>query len=97
MNQFCPECGQPLLPPGVEKRPNEYDHAQGCSRTVDESRVYVIAQNLAAVYTGLRVLTPFFNYAAAEAAFNERLSPEQQRDSKIFQIVAFPVAESDFL
>ena len=26
----CRYCGQPMLPPGVEKKPNEYDHAQGC-------------------------------------------------------------------
>lgn len=27
---LCLGCDQPMLPPGVEKRPNEYDHAQGC-------------------------------------------------------------------
>lgn len=27
---FCKECGQPLLPKGVKKLPNEYDHASGC-------------------------------------------------------------------
>ena len=26
----CPDCGQPMLPPGETKRPNEYDHASGC-------------------------------------------------------------------
>jgi hypothetical protein len=26
----CLHCGQPMRPPGVPKRPNEYDHAQGC-------------------------------------------------------------------
>lgn len=26
----CPECDQPMLPKGVQKRPNEYDHASGC-------------------------------------------------------------------
>lgn len=26
----CHLCGQPMLPEGVRKRPNEYDHAQGC-------------------------------------------------------------------
>lgn len=26
----CPECGQPMLPTGEAKRPNEYDHARGC-------------------------------------------------------------------
>lgn len=26
----CPECDQPMLPPGEVKRPNEYDHANGC-------------------------------------------------------------------
>ena len=26
----CEECGQPMLPKGVKKLPNEYDHAQGC-------------------------------------------------------------------
>lgn len=26
----CPDCGQPLLPPGTVKKPNEYDHASGC-------------------------------------------------------------------
>lgn len=30
--KLCPDCGQPLLPKGVTKRPNEYDHAQGCPR-----------------------------------------------------------------
>jgi hypothetical protein len=28
--QLCESCGQPMLPPGEMKRPNEYDHAQGC-------------------------------------------------------------------
>ena len=28
--ELCPECGQPMLPPGEVKRPNEYDHARGC-------------------------------------------------------------------
>lgn len=27
---LCLGCDCPMLPPGVEKRPNEYDHAQGC-------------------------------------------------------------------
>lgn len=26
----CADCGQPTLPPGEKKRPNEYDHASGC-------------------------------------------------------------------
>lgn len=26
----CKGCGQPMLPPGEVKRPNEYDHATGC-------------------------------------------------------------------
>lgn len=25
----CPDCGQPMLPKGVQKRPSEYDHASG--------------------------------------------------------------------
>ena len=28
--KLCPECGQPMKPKGVKKKPNEYDHAQGC-------------------------------------------------------------------
>jgi hypothetical protein len=28
--KLCPLCGQPMLPKGIEKKPNEYDHAQGC-------------------------------------------------------------------
>ena len=28
--KLCRECGQPMKPKGVRKRPNEYDHAQGC-------------------------------------------------------------------
>lgn len=32
---LCPGCGQPMLPKGVTKRPNEYDHAHGCPE--DES------------------------------------------------------------
>ncbi len=27
---LCLHCGQPMLPPGEVKRPNEYDHARGC-------------------------------------------------------------------
>lgn len=27
---MCPDCGQPMLPKGVKKQPNEYDHASGC-------------------------------------------------------------------
>lgn len=27
---LCEHCGQPMLPPGIKKLPNEYDHAQGC-------------------------------------------------------------------
>lgn len=30
MDKRCSECGQPMLPKGVKKLPNEYDHAQGC-------------------------------------------------------------------
>ncbi len=26
----CKDCGQPMLPKGAAKRPNEYDHARGC-------------------------------------------------------------------
>src|SRR5208282_3520913 len=26
----CKGCGQPMLPKGAIKKPNEYDHAQGC-------------------------------------------------------------------
>src|SRR5690242_19904991 len=28
--KLCEGCGQPMLPDGVKKLPNEYDHAQGC-------------------------------------------------------------------
>ncbi len=31
----CSECGQPMLPKGAVKRPNEYDHAQGCPKGRD--------------------------------------------------------------
>jgi hypothetical protein len=27
---ICRDCGQPMLPAGVVKKPNEYDHASGC-------------------------------------------------------------------
>lgn len=27
---LCPGCNQPMLPAGEIKKPNEYDHAQGC-------------------------------------------------------------------
>lgn len=30
--RLCPDCGQPMLPPGAIKKPNEYDHASGCPR-----------------------------------------------------------------
>lgn len=30
--ELCPDCEQPMLPAGVTKRPNEYDHASGCPR-----------------------------------------------------------------
>jgi hypothetical protein len=30
--QRCPDCGQPMLPKGVTKKPNQYDHARGCPR-----------------------------------------------------------------
>ena len=30
IDKLCPGCDQPMLPKGVKKRPNEYDHAQGC-------------------------------------------------------------------
>ena len=29
----CHDCGQPMLPKGQKKKPNEYDHAQGCRAT----------------------------------------------------------------
>lgn len=32
--RLCKECDQPMLPNGVTKLPNEYDHAQGCSMAV---------------------------------------------------------------
>lgn len=28
--RLCKDCGQLMLPKGVQKRPNEYDHASGC-------------------------------------------------------------------
>lgn len=28
--RLCRFCGQPMKPKNVKKRPNEYDHAQGC-------------------------------------------------------------------
>lgn len=28
--KLCKFCGQPMKPKNVRKRPNEYDHAQGC-------------------------------------------------------------------
>ena len=29
-NKLCRFCDQPMKPKGVKKKPNEYDHAQGC-------------------------------------------------------------------
>jgi hypothetical protein len=29
-SQVCRFCGCPMKPKGVKKRPDEYDHAQGC-------------------------------------------------------------------
>jgi hypothetical protein len=29
-DKLCPDCDQPMLPAGMVKRPNEYDHARGC-------------------------------------------------------------------
>jgi len=29
-SKACPDCGQPMKPKGVKKRPDEWDHAQGC-------------------------------------------------------------------
>ncbi len=28
--RLCEHCGQPMLPEGEVKKPNEYDHAHGC-------------------------------------------------------------------
>lgn len=28
--RLCKDCGQPMLPRGAVKLPNEYDHARGC-------------------------------------------------------------------
>ena len=28
--KLCRFCGQPMKPKGVKKKPDEYDHAQGC-------------------------------------------------------------------
>jgi len=28
--ELCSHCGQPMLPDGIKKLPNEYDHAAGC-------------------------------------------------------------------
>lgn len=28
--QLCPKCDAPMLPPGVEKKRNEFDHCSGC-------------------------------------------------------------------
>lgn len=28
--KLCRYCGQPIKPKGVKKKPDEYDHAQGC-------------------------------------------------------------------
>ena len=30
--KLCPDCGQPMLPRGVVKQPDYYDHANGCPR-----------------------------------------------------------------
>lgn len=53
-NEACTDCGQPMLPPGEVKRPNEYDHARGCPREwpgVDWMAVATLAQSKVA---GLR-------------------------------------------
>ena len=34
----CPDCGQPMLPAGEVKRPNEYDHASGCPRSAAKTK-----------------------------------------------------------
>ncbi len=44
----CKDCGQPMLPKGAVKRPNEYDHAQGCPRAPKPSRAILIAAAVAA-------------------------------------------------
>jgi hypothetical protein len=28
--KLCRFCGQPMKPKGIRKKPDEYDHAQGC-------------------------------------------------------------------
>lgn len=30
LRNLCPQCSQPVLPKGVEKQPDWYNHAQGC-------------------------------------------------------------------
>ena len=30
--ELCPDCDQPMLPDGMVKQPNEFDHASGCPR-----------------------------------------------------------------
>jgi hypothetical protein len=39
----CPDCDQPMLPPGRRKLPNEYDHANGCSRA--DAKIKAVAWN----------------------------------------------------
>lgn len=36
MSKRCTECGQPMLPCGAKKLPNEYDHASGFPKVVQE-------------------------------------------------------------
>jgi hypothetical protein len=41
--KLCKDCGQPMLPKGAVKKPNEYDHAQGCPAAPDPRLAELIA------------------------------------------------------
>lgn len=43
----CPGCDQPMKPKGVKKRPNEYDHAQGCPYSLRNQRKLAIHETRA--------------------------------------------------
>ena len=45
----CDECGQPMLPRGVKKKPNEYDHARNCSKAKSRRKVITDTMRLNAV------------------------------------------------
>src|SRR5689334_14094226 len=81
--KLCEGCGQPMLPDGAKKLPNEYDHAQGCpldkaTQQVEQATPWTPGAWEARTYELVQL--------RAELA---RVTEERDRYQKILEDIAF--------